>query len=166
MSAKKGCFFVVFFLEKKVFPAKRYFFFFFSLGINRPMYTSGCYGPSWPASIGWRGQCGTPMTISSDANRILLLFFHVIIITIAVMIIIFIIQLTSFNNARRCQLKTKTLSKYVTIGQIKTGTQPFAHNTPSLFLLEFLSFLFDAVLFELTTFTHHESNGQANLLHH
>ena len=87
------------------------------------MYTSGCYGPSWPASIGWRGQCGTPMTISSDANRILLLFFHVIIITIAVMIIIFIIQLTSFNNARRCQLKTKTLSKYVTIGQIKTGTQ-------------------------------------------
>ena len=106
------------------------------------MYTSGCYGPSGLASIGWRGQCGTPMTISSDANRISLLLFRIIIITITVMIIILInllTELTSYNNARRCQLKTKTLFKYMTIGQIKTGTQPlFAHNTPSLHLLGFV----------------------------
>ena len=92
------------------------------------MYTSGCYGPSWLASIGWRGQCGTPMTISSDANRILLLFFHVIIITFAVMIIIFIIQLTSSwhrtTMSEDVDLKPKLQFNYMTIGQIKTGTQP------------------------------------------
>ena len=66
------------------------------------MYASGCYGPSWLASIGWRGQCGTPMTISSDANRISLLLFRIIIITITVMIIIFITQLTSSWLVQQC----------------------------------------------------------------
>ena len=107
------------------------------------MYTSGCYGPSWLASIGWRGQCGTPMTISSDANRILLFLFHVIIITIAVMIIIFIIQLTSSwhrtTMSEDVDLKPKLQFNYMTIGQIKTGTQLlYAHNTPSLHLLGFV----------------------------